>query len=75
MLDGNRTESRMMESAALFLLKPIKAIAPTLLTIEVPLLAKSLIANTIYELKEGEKTRIIDNNEIYDIGKKYEKLD
>jgi hypothetical protein len=72
MLDENRSKIRLIETVRLFLFKPIKAITPSLLTISLPILTKSLIANTIYEVKEEEKLRIIDKNDIYEIGKKYD---
>jgi hypothetical protein len=67
----NRTETRPMEAIARCLLKPVQILAPTLATTPIDILAKSLIANTLYN--SGKNNEIIDNNRIFELAKIYEK--
>ena len=66
----NRTETRPLEVLSSIFLKPLQFVAPTLATTPIDILAKSLIANTIYN--SGKKSEIIDNNRIFELAKIYD---
>ena len=67
-----RAESRPFEKLALLVTKPIQALAPTLLHTPIEILAKSLIANTIY-VNEEKKVEILENNKIFESAKLVDK--
>jgi hypothetical protein len=66
----NRTDTRPFEVISSIFLKPLQFVAPTLATTPIDILAKSLIANTIYNF--GKKNEIIDNNRIFELAKMYD---
>ena len=66
----NRTETRPLEVLASIFLKPVKYFAPTLATTPIDILAKSLLANTIFISEKNNE--IVDNNRIFDLSKLYD---
>ena len=50
---------------------PFLKLAPTLLTTPLETLAKSMIANTIYEQPNGEKLDIVENARIFKLAELY----
>ncbi len=65
----DRQESRVFESIARFLMKPIQYIAPTLATTPVEILAKAMINNTI--VTDASNTEIIENAKIFQLAEKF----
>ena len=72
MLVGNRTEKRPLEIVFGFLLKPVQIISPTLMHTPIEILAKSMIANTIYS--SDQKNELLFNIQIFDSAKLYEQI-
>ena len=71
---SKREEFRLGERIALIVLKPIFWLFPTLLSVPVDLLAKSMIVNLWNETKNENGVEIIDNKTIHKLGKEYTKL-
>ena len=68
----DRQESRFGEKIAVALTKPFQLIAPTLLTTPIEILAKSIIANTIYKREDQKPVEIVDNCMIFELAKMYD---
>uniref|UniRef100_A0A914E987 Semialdehyde dehydrogenase NAD-binding domain-containing protein n=1 Tax=Acrobeloides nanus TaxID=290746 RepID=A0A914E987_9BILA len=62
---SKREEFRLGERIALIVLKPIVWLFPTLLTVPVDLVAKSMIVNLWNEIKNENGVEIIDNKTIH----------
>ena len=71
MLVVDRVEKRSFERVALFLTKPIQYLCPRFITTPIDTLAKSVIANTIFNL-QSQNTEIIDNDKIFDYANIYD---
>jgi hypothetical protein len=72
MLICDRTEPRFLESLSQAFVKPIQMISPSLYTTPVLILAKAMIAATIFGVKKHEKSGIIHNANIFKLAEYFD---
>lgn len=66
MLLGNRQEHRIGERLALFVLRPVAYMCPTLITIPIETVARAMVANLWN--KPGTAVEILENSAIHRLG-------